>query len=207
MLLCDIGNTSYHFYDTVSQREWKEAAAGFAPSQIASRVYYVNVNSAVQPSLDKLSNWVDLRKYVAWEHYYDTMGIDRIMACEALTEGVIVDAGSAITVDVVRSGRFEGGFITPGLGALRSAYRSISPKLDSSFNFDMQLDKMPKNTTDAITYGVLGLLAQKVHSFALPVYLTGGDAPTLHPLFKTARLEPLLLFSGMQKIIQKAKLC
>ncbi len=207
MLLCDIGNTSYHFYDTTAQRDYKETASGFEPKSVREQVFYINVNPAVGSRLEGLENWIDLRGYVAWERYYETMGIDRIAACEALTEGVVVDAGSAITVDFVRAGRFEGGFIHLGLSALRHAYRGISPKLDSSFNFDMQLDKMPKNTTDAITYGALGLLADKVHSFGLPVYLTGGDASTLKPLFQTARVEPLLLFAGMQKIIQKAKLC
>lgn len=207
MLLCDIGNTSYHFYDTETQRDWKERAAGFEPHSVREQVYYINVNPAVESALDALEHWIDLRGHVAWERYYETMGIDRIMGCEAVEEGVVVDAGSAITVDVVRAGGFEGGFIYPGLIALRQAYRAISPKLESSFNFDMQLDKMPKNTNDAITYGALGLLADKVRSFGLPVYLTGGDASTLKPLFQTARVEPLLLFAGMQKIIQKAKLC
>lgn len=207
MLLCDIGNTSYHFLDTQNGSDSKERADTFDPSGIKEKVFFINVNTGVQQRLEGLENWIDLRPHVPWERYYATMGIDRIMACEAVEEGVVVDAGSAITVDLVRGGRFEGGFIYPGLSSLRETYRRISPRLDSSFNFDMQLDKMPKNTRDAITYGALGLLAREVRSYKLPVYLTGGDASAIMPLFAQPSYDPLLLFSGMKKIIQKAGLC
>jgi len=207
MILCDIGNTSLHFFDDASGRDYKENAARFDPASVTDPVYYINVNAALQPGLDALENWVDLRPHVAWERYYATMGIDRVMACEALDEGVVVDAGSAITVDVVKEGRFEGGFILPGLAALRKAYAEISPRLEGSFNFDMQLDKMPKNTQDAVSYGAVGLLAREVRSYHVPVYLTGGDAPALMPLFVQPLHRPLLLFAGMKKIIQKAGLC
>ncbi len=207
MLLCDIGNTSYHFYDDEKGIDYKEDAGTFDPATVAAPVFFINVNAALEPALGALANWTDLRPFVAWERYYETMGIDRVMACEAIDEGVVVDAGSAITVDVVKQGRFEGGFIYPGVPALADTYRRISPRLAYSFNFDMQLDKMPKNTPDAITYGAVGLLAREVRSYGLPVYLTGGDASTLMPLFAQGALEPLLLFSGMKKIIQKADLC
>jgi type III pantothenate kinase len=207
MLLCDIGNTSYHFYDEARGADGREDAVLFDPASVKTPVYYINVNAAVQSRLDALENWTDLRPYIAWEEYYETMGVDRVMACEAIEEGVVVDAGSAITVDVVKNGRFEGGFIYPGRAALQRVYREISPQLERSFNFDMQLDKMPKNTQDAVTYGALGLLAREVRSYKLPVFLTGGDASALMPLFAQPFHEPLLLFSGMKKIIQKAGLC
>jgi type III pantothenate kinase len=207
MILCDIGNTSYHFYDDERGADYKEDAATFDPASVKVPVFFINVNADVQARLTPLGNWTDLRPFVAWEKYYDTMGIDRVMACEAVRDGVVVDAGSAITVDVVRQGGFEGGFIYPGVAALHETYRRISPRLAYSFNFDMQLDKMPKNTPDAITYGAFGLLAKEIRSYGLPVYLTGGDASALIPFFAQAALEPLLLFSGMKKIIQKAQLC
>lgn len=207
MLLCDIGNTSYHFYDDTKEVDYKHDVSTFDPVTVEAAVYYINVNGSVQPKLDALERWTNLETQVDREQYYATMGIDRIAACEAVEEGVIVDAGSAITVDLMRAGRFEGGFIHPGLAALRQAYRGISVRLDGSFNFDMQLDKMPKNTQDAITYGAVGLMAREIRAYGLTVYLTGGDASALIPLFENPQYEPLLLFSGMKKIIQKARLC
>ncbi len=207
MLLCDIGNTSYHFYDTVTGSHEKRTAETFDPAEVSQRVCYINVNAAVQPKLVPLGNWTDLEPFVERRNYYATMGIDRIMACEAIGEGVVVDAGSAITVDIVRGGIFEGGFIYPGIAALQSLYPRISAKLDYSFNFGLQLDKMPKNTPDAISYGALGLLAREVAGYGLPVYLTGGDAKKLQPLLPEAVTAPDLLFAGMQKIIKKARPC
>lgn len=207
MLLCDIGNTSFHFFDEEKGRDFKRGCLDFDPGSIDETVYYINVNHAIQKRLDRLERWIDLRRYVRWERYYATMGIDRVMACEAIDNGVIVDAGSAITVDVVRDGRFEGGFIVPGIKALRKAYAGVSAALDSSFNFDMPLDKMPKNTRDAVTYGALGLLAVRVADTGLPVYLTGGDAAAMRPLFSSPKMATLLLFAGMKKTMQKAHLC
>ena len=140
-------------------------------------------------------------------NYYETMGIDRIAACEAVQNGVVIDAGSAITVDVVKDGIFSGGYICLGLHGSRKAYTDISPRLDYSYNFEIDLDKMPKNSRDAITYGQLGLLYRDVMSHGLDVYLTGGDALKLKSLFKTATVDDELLFKGMKKIMKKADLC
>lgn len=205
MLLCDIGNTSYHFYD--GTRDYKAPVEAFEPAAVSEPVYFICVNPSVSKRVESLSNWHNLRPMIDWEHYYPTMGIDRVCACEAVSDGVIVDAGSAITVDLVRGGRFVGGFISPGLKALREAYLAVSNALDYSFNFEMQLDKMPSNSRDAVTYGTLGLVVREVRRLNAPVILTGGDAQTLHPLLPDAALEPLLLFRGMTKIIQKAQPC
>jgi type III pantothenate kinase len=207
MLLCDIGNTTYHFFDPDSPKAWREAAVDFDPERVSGTVHYICVNPAVQRRLETLPNWIDLRSMIVWKNYYDTMGIDRIMACEAVENGVVVDAGSAITVDVVRGGRFEGGFISPGLVAYAAAYEGISPRLSYSFNFDMQLDRMPNNSRDALTYGSIGLLAKEVLRHGLPVHLTGGDGEKILPLFPGAVYDPLLLFRGMKKIITKAQPC
>lgn len=205
MLLCDIGNTSFHFYD--GTRGFKKPVESFDPSSVSETVYYICVHPALSGKLGRLDNWYDLRPMIDWGRYYPTMGIDRVCACEAVTEGVIVDAGSAMTVDLVRNGRFQGGFICPGLKAMREAYLAVSDALDYSFNFEMQLDKMPTNSRDAVTFGAVGLLVREVRRLNAPVFLTGGDAPALHPLLPEAALEPLLLFRGMTKIIQKAQTC
>ena len=141
------------------------------------------------------------------KNYYETMGIDRIMGCEAVQNGVIIDAGSAITVDVVKNGKFSGGYITLGLHVSAKAYKELSCRLDYSYNFEIDLDKMPKNSADALTYGQLGLLYRDVMSHSLPVYLTGGDASKLSSIFKDAILDEELLFKGMKNIMKKGDLC
>jgi len=201
MLLCDIGNTSYHFYDGVS--EYKKSVQDFNAETITQKIYYISVNSSVNKKLTHLKNWIDLASYIPKSSYYETMGIDRIVACETVENGVIVDAGSAITVDVMRDGVFEGGFIYPGVKAMQKTYREISPALDYEFNYSLNTETLAKNSQDAISYGFLKLLYGEVMSHSLPVILTGGDADKLHIFFKKAMINPHLLFNAMQKIIEK----
>ncbi len=205
VLLCDIGNTSYHFLE--GEHEYKKDAESFEPESIKERVYFISVNTEVSQKLSKLENWVDLSAFVSKEPYYETMGIDRIFALEGLSNAVLVDAGSAITVDVVRDGVFEGGFIYPGIKAMEQTYVKISPALAYSFNFELNLDKMAKNSQDAISYGFLKLLYSEVNSHNLPIILTGGDAKTLHKILKNAEIDNTLIFRAMKKIIKEAKLC
>jgi len=205
MLLCDIGNTSYHFLE--DSKEYKKNVYDFHPESVSERVYYICVNTSVQEKLKNLENWVDLSVYVNMEKYYTTMGKDRIFAIEAVENGVILDAGSAITVDVVQDGIFMGGFIYPGVKAMEQTYANISPALAYSFNFELNLDKMPKNSQDAISYGFLKTLQSEVVSYKLPIILTGGDAQELQKIFPEAQLENELLFHGMKKIIKEADIC
>ena len=121
MILCDIGNTSYHFLD--DEKDYKKSVKTFNPTKIKHKVYYICVNPKIKEILKDLDSWIDLCWHVQMKNYYETMGIDRIMACEAIKNGVIVDAGSAITVDVVNDGAFEGGFIYPGIKAMSESYK------------------------------------------------------------------------------------
>jgi type III pantothenate kinase len=205
LIFCDIGNTSYDFFDENEKR--KILVCEFDPSSEKREVFYICVNSEVSQQLDSLQNWIDLESYVDRNRYYETMGIDRIVGCEALQNGVIIDAGTAITVDIVRDGEFKGGYILPGLYNSQKCYKEVSSKLDYSYNFEIDLDKIPRNSQDAITYGQLGLLYRDVMSYHLPLYLTGGDAQKLKPLFKYALLDEELLFKGMKNIMKKANLC
>lgn len=205
MLLCDIGNTSYHFYD--ESEEYKRSVQDFDPSEITDEVYYISVNPGLVTLLEALPNWKDLSTYISRDDYYETMGIDRIVACEAIEEGVIIDAGSAVTVDIVRDGRFKGGFIYPGVHAMQEAYKDISPRLAYSFDFELDLDKMPKNSPDAISYGYLRTLYSEVMRHEGPYYLTGGDADSFSHIFTMAKLDRHLIFRGMQQIITRVAQC
>ncbi|NOQ29990.1 MAG: type III pantothenate kinase [Helicobacteraceae bacterium] len=205
MTLCDVGNTSFHFYDQKS--EYRVSIDEFNATDIKEKVYYINVNESQEICLQKLPNWINLKEFVNYSNYYESMGIDRIMACEAIESGIVVDAGSAITVDKVKNSSFEGGFIYPGLKILEKTYKELSPRLETSFNFELDLDKMPNNTQDAISYGVLRTLYNEVMRHNSQIYLTGGDAQKLKTIFKDSILDELLIFKGMKNIMKKAQLC
>ncbi|MDA3945570.1 MAG: type III pantothenate kinase [Helicobacteraceae bacterium] len=201
LTLCDIGNTTYHFYDGKS--DLKASVDSFDPASRKDDIYYISVNPKVDAILSKLANWHDLSNDIEWENYYETMGVDRIVACEAIDDGLIIDAGSAITVDLVILGHFEGGFIYPGLDAMQESYRNISSRLDYSLNFELDLDKMPKNSQDAISYGVFRTLYSEVMRHNKKIYLTGGNAKALSKIFPDAEVDELLLFKGMKKMMEK----
>ena len=207
MLLCDIGNTSYHFLE--SERQYKQDVKNFDAASVKDNVYYICVNKSLHGKLQSLPNWIDLAKYIDKEKYYPTMGIDRIFAVEAVENGVIIDAGSAVTVDVVKEGVFQGGFIYPGMKAMQKTYTNISPSLAYSFNFECDLDIMPKNSRDAISYGYLKTLYCEVMSHQLPIILTGGDASEFKKIFADAKVDTALIFNSMKKIIKENedKLC
>ena len=199
MLLCDIGNTSYHFLE--DENEYKESVTAFDPSSIKEKVYYISVNAVINKLLQTLDNWIDLKDRVDMNNYYDTMGIDRIFACEAISDGIIIDAGSAITVDVVKDGQFQGGFIYPGVNAMAKTYETISPALAYSFNFDVNLNKLPKNSADAISYGFLKTLYVEVMSYNMEIFITGGDAKQISKIFKDAKIDQRVIFSGMKRVV------
>lgn len=205
MLLCDIGNTSVHFFD--GKVDFKESVFSFNPSVTTEKIYYICVNQHLKSRVELLENWIDLSLYVDMQNYYKTMGIDRITACEAIQNGIVMDAGSAITVDLVKDGIFEGGFIYPGVKAMRETYKNISSALEYSFNFELDLDKMPKNSQDAISYGFIKTLFAEVMSHKMEIYLTGGYAKEFSKVFKSASVDELLIFKGMKNIMKKANLC
>jgi type III pantothenate kinase len=200
MLLCDIGNTTYHFLE--NDNSFKKSVKDFDPSDIKKKVYYICVEPKVKKTLAKLENWIDLSQYIDIKKYYPTMGIDRIVACEAIDDGVIIDAGSAITVDLVKAREFKGGFIYPGINKMRDTYKEISSALDYEFNFDLDTKTLPKNSQDAISYGFLKPLYSEVISYNAPIILTGGDAKKLKSLFKDAIVNEMLIFDGMRKLIE-----
>lgn len=205
MLLCDIGNSSYHFLDET--KNYKEDVDTFNPKLVTKKVYFISVNEKISEMLRTLDNWIDLSEFVDKSSYYNSMGIDRIVACEAIENSIVLDAGSALTVDVVRDGKFFGGFIYPGVNAMSKTYKNISLVLDYSFNFELDLDIMPKNSQDAISYGYLKTLYLELMSHNLPIVLTGGDALMFKKIFKDATVDEELIFCGMKKIIKEANIC
>lgn len=205
MILCDIGNTTVDIYENGVRR--KIVLFEFHPELLEEEVWYASVNHLLSETLESFSNWHNIESLIDWDKYYPTMGIDRVMACEAIDDGVVVDAGSAITVDVMRDGVYQGGFISLGLQAAQEAYGRLSPALSMSFNFEVDLTIMAKNTPDAITVGFLAPLIDSIKSFGRPIYVTGGDSRLLSSFLKEGIVDETLIFKGMKKLINKGSQC
>ena len=205
MILCDIGNTTI---DWALHGEYtKQSVDTFDPTLFTETIYYICVNVKILPCISTLQNWIDVTNYVDSDKYYSSMGIDRIMVCEAISHGVIVDAGSAVTVDVMNKGYYEGGFIALGLRSAQSAYAQLSPALAWSFNFEVDLTIMAKNTPDAITIGYFAPLIDKIKSLGSPIVVTGGDSKVFLSFIGDAIVDNHLVFKGMKKLIEKGQLC
>ncbi len=205
MLLCDIGNSAFSFYEDGETSHY--LIADFDVDSIEKDVYYICVNPAVSQTLKEKAHWIDMGPMVQLEGSYETLGIDRQVAISTLKEGVIVDAGSAITVDVVKDGNYQGGFIYPGLRSMQKAFSEISHKLDYLLNFEVSLDKMATNSQDAISYGAIVPLIKEITRLAedIPLIVTGGDAALLAYHLPQATLDSNWVFNAMIKILNASK--
>lgn len=129
-------------------------------------------------------------------------GVDRLLNAlcvvrEHACPAVIIDCGSAVTVDVVDpDGCFYGGAIFPGTRVMASALSRETEKLPEA---ELRPGPMPgRNTAEAISCGILcgsaGMidrLVREAEEFIKKpgsIILTGGGADTMMPLLKTADL-------------------
>lgn len=201
MILCDIGNSTFHFL--IKGKEQKFFLHEELPS-LNETICFISVNDkATAKLLSRYPNAINLEHYVKFETQYVGMGIDRKVACLGLRDGVIVDAGSAITVDVMKEGKHQGGFILPGIRKLKETYAQISPKLDFDLALKQNFDKIPQNTKDAISYSILKAIVLPIQEVAhnQTVVLTGGDASLLHEYIQNSTCKNELIFENMKGII------
>ena len=202
MILCDIGNTRMHFCidGEVLHFKYDDGFKRFKDK----KVYFISVNQEITNKIKKSTlNWVEIKSKDHLKTSYKGLGIDRICACLGVKNGVVVDAGSAITVDIMEDGVHIGGWIWPGLKTWFASYAKISKKLNVSLETSIGLNKLPQNTAEAINFGILASIVTMVKTFAQnrKVVLTGGDAKVLSLLFPTAKVDEKIVFKGMKKII------
>ena len=153
------------------------------------------------------------------------LGVDRWVAMigawnEFRSALCIVDAGTAITIDVIdRSGQHLGGQIIPGIHlmgeSLRSKTSDIAAATKKSRDPGDGLGVFGKNTDDAIAYGALTAVcgaiersAKRIRSAGMrpKIVLTGGDASRiLKQLNSNAIHRPHLVLQGLATMLQSEK--
>ncbi len=147
----------------------------------------------------------------------ETAGPDRLCAVAAVmergvTDAVIVDAGSAVTVDSLMGGVFKGGAIMPGLEMmLRSLSERTSalPLIPVDEDFPDDFDPPGYDTESAIWSGVAtvyqaGIKSLVSHSYSCfhdadpEIFLTGGVISMLRHLFHPSPvIVPDLVLEGL----------
>ncbi len=145
------------------------------------------------------------------------VGIDRLLdavAVNALRDpesaAVVIDAGSAVTVDWIdETGAFAGGAILPGFGLMAKALHDYTAQLPL-IGVPKKLPTVPGLATAsaiengiywAVVGGILALVATYSRHFdAVPqLFLTGGDASLVSAAaLGKAHLEPLLTLEGVR---------
>lgn len=146
----------------------------------------------------------------------DHAGIDRLLDAVAAnsrrradTSAVIVDAGSAVTVDAVdEQGAFVGGAILPGLRLMAAAlheHTALLPQIE----VPRQPPAMPgASTITAMEAGIFWAVAGGVRALieqyattsgtAPEVFLTGGDGAALHTVLPNAHFWPTMTLEGIR---------
>jgi len=202
MLLADIGNTHFHICDgeKVEHLAYEEAIEKYRERSL----YYISVKHHLEDKIKKIKSWKNISNSIFLEGGYDTMGVDRKALCLSRRDGILVDAGSAITVDVMEDGIYQGGYIFPGIRAMLESYSTISPALDTGLNEMISLEQLPTTTKDGISYGIIASIKALIdkHAKSHTLYFTGGDGKFLSSFFEEAVYDEMLVFEGMQEALR-----
>jgi len=144
------------------------------------------------------------------------LGIDRwlgVLGAWALGEGpaLVVDAGTAITVDVLtEQGTHAGGYILPGLVMQQNALAADTARVRFP-QADWQGQSLGTNTAAAVGHGSVRAICALVRELACEfglnraghIYLTGGNARDLVPFLPQAEVVDDLLLIGMQAYMRQ----
>jgi type III pantothenate kinase len=204
LLVIDIGNTrtKWALADTAGRLQESEvclntdlAQANFPIAQ-ATKVLVANVaGEAMAQQLSQLLSPLPVDFVTAKPQacgvknaYAANLGVDRwasLVAAWHRTKHatVVVNAGTAITIDTLADGVFLGGTIMPGLHLLRASLSENTAHLNVG---EGAYAEFPINTPDAIETGCLNAVVGAIHlmqkrlekrSGWLPkLVMTGGDA-------------------------------
>lgn len=203
MILCDIGNTSAHIWN--NGRTNTINIEKFGNFKIKDTLYYINVNDRVRmPEICK-----NLEKLLNFKSTYKGLGVDRAFACYSINTGIVIDSGSATTIDLMNNGTHLGGVILPGIESYLQAYASISPRLKCHLNTQLDLDTLPQRTIDAISYGVLKSVIDIVNNLSCgrDIYITGSNGAFFQRYLPNSIYNKNLIFDGMLKLLKEEGLC
>jgi len=202
VLIADIGNSRVHIYNgnRVIHLTHQEAIDKYTKEKI----YYIIVKHQLKSKFNSLENWIDISDKIKLPNSYSTMGVDRKALCLSHRDGIFVSAGTAITVDVVKSGIYQGGFLLLGIRAYLKAYANISPALKTELNRDISINTLPQTTKDGISYGIIASIKMLIEKSQnnKQLYISGGDGELITSFFDSAIFDEKLIFEGIQNALK-----
>jgi type III pantothenate kinase len=229
-LIIDIGNTSTKVALSAGTVIVKKSRIGspdpaIIESFIAGQPLEGAIISSVNHDPSGLISYLESRcgrvHRLTWQSRYpfgidyetpETLGVDRLAAAAGAwfhhphSDLLVIDAGSALTVDYITGGKYRGGSISPGMSMRFRAlheYTGRLPLLSSGKNFSLP----GRSTKDAITGGVVMGMVYEINEYIRtfeerhknPVTLiTGGDSEMIFPLSERKMLlYPDLVTDGL----------
>ncbi|MQX54727.1 type III pantothenate kinase [Alcanivorax sediminis] len=237
-LFVDVGNTALKWRarsgsDVVQggcrhERRWAEVVETIAGVDGGCESVWVASVAGAESDKD-IANALRLKTGVEPQFYYSQaddygvtscypeprrLGVDRWVAMvechQRFGAGIIVDCGSALTIDAVNaSGQFLGGYIVPGLGMLRGAL--LRDTADVHVETGSAQLGLGKSTAECVHNGLLRMSVAFVTEVVLElrqvlddtckVLITGGDAPALMDAFGFDFTHvPDLVLDGLERI-------
>jgi type III pantothenate kinase len=210
MILVDIGNTTFHILD--NNKDYKISVNDKLPLFDKSKIiYFVSVNNiASEKLLQAYPLAIDIATYFIFNtSFSNTIGVDRIAVCSYVKNKIIVDCGTAITVDIMLESSHLGGFIMPGFNKLQETYPNMSNKLMFNFENNINLDKIPLNTNDAINYAIMSMVVLPIkniqNKYKLDILFTGEQSSLIQGYFPESEFQKNLIFNAMHNAIKEYK--
>ena len=239
ILECDIGNTAckWRVVDVggkvLDRGYFNHAQQGFealAPNcrfnrvramSVASAEIGLRLDSAMKHRYSLGVEWAKTSKnsFSVTNVYQDAsrLGVDRWSAVVAAYQqvksaAVIIDAGSAITVDAVDGdGRHLGGYIVAGLNLMKAALvsdtkgvRFDDERQRAGVDFGVSTDEAVHAGARAALLGVALVAkqeAEKLFPGGYCLFLTGGDGEQLRPYLEGCNWQPDLVLDGLKWLL------
>lgn len=166
--------------------------------------------------------WISPGRTPSMPIHYDgpsQLGADRLANAEAAhhrlgPDVVVVDLGTALTVDLVRGGAFEGGLIFPGRGAAARALSGDAEALPAATVGEEDLPLLGHSTDEGMASGlyhgyrelVAGLIRRLRREYGpLPAVATGGGSGILTALPEIDAQDPDLTLYGIHRLYQRIR--
>lgn len=150
-------------------------------------------------------DYIDLNSFKKDQRFFDmpfdyteTIGIDRLVASyfafkQSAVKTAVIDAGTFITMDIVDSHGFQGGFIYPGIKTFLESYNRGENLKAIEFKFS-EKTSLPHSTEEATLFATQNYLSSILESFIKKtspskIILTGGSMVIFEKLINELNLK------------------
>lgn len=148
----------------------------------------------------------------------ETLGMDRVAAVAGAynkyssSDVLVIDAGTAITYDLLVNGKYEGGAISPGIEMRFKALNTFTGRLPLVEKNEKEISFPAKDTISGIRAGVINGVVFEINEYIRNfekyhadniVMITGGDSAYLCNLIGHKHIiEPDLVLLGLNNILE-----